>query len=346
MKRKALILGVTGQDGALLARQLLDAGMEVYGGFRRGTSNLWRLEDLGILDNIKLVEFQLLEVRGLFPILTEAKFDHIYHLAGDGFVSDSFHHPSLYFQTHTLSVLDLMEVVRVASPTSRVFYASSSEIFGPATGSTTLHVDETAEPNPVSPYAVAKLAGQNLAKVYRDRWGLHVSSGILFNHESALRSQQFVTRKVTSNIARLAQHGGLPIRLGDMSSKKDWSAAQDIVSGMSLMLESDKPLDYVLGSGETHSVEDVLRISAQVAGFEPVFEGEGLGRICFDKSSGNRIAVSSKDYYRAYPQLAFTANTARAQADLGWVRQVTFQGMIERMTEKDLEIVKRRHKDA
>ena len=342
MRKRALILGVTGQDGALLARQLLDRGFEVFGGFRRGTSNLWRLEELEIIDKIKLVEFQLLEIRGLFPVISELKFDHIYHLAGDGFVADSFDHPSLYVQTHTLSLVDLLEVVRVASPKSKVFYASTSEIFGPATGGSSLHLDETATPNPVSPYAIAKLAGQNVSQIYRDRWSLHVSCGVLFNHESPLRSQQFLTRKITSNIAKIVVHGGPPMKLGDMKARKDWSGAEDIAIGMSMMLESDIASDYVLGSGVTHAVEDVLNFSAQVAGLNPKFEGSGLDTICFDERTGQQIAVSSTEYYREYPQLAFTANTQKAQVELGWSISAPFQNLIERMTHKDLDRAHRR----
>ena len=345
MIKRALILGVTGQDGALLARQLLDRGFEVFGGFRRGTSNLWRLEELEIIDKIKLVEFQLLETRGLFPVISDLKFDHIYHLAGDGFVADSFDHPSLYVQTHTLSLVDLLEVVRVASPKSKVFYASTSEIFGPETGSSSLHLDETAIPHPVSPYAIAKLAGQNVSQIYRDRWSLHVSCGVLFNHESPLRSQQFLTRKITSNIARIVALGGPPIKLGDMKARKDWSAAEDIATGMSLMLESDIPSDYILGFGTTHSVEDVLNYSARTAGLDPKFEGSGLDRICFDGISGKEIAVSSKEYFRAYPQMAFTANTEKAQVELGWKTQFQLENLIERMTEKDIERAHRRQLD-
>lgn len=346
MRKRALILGVTGQDGAILACQLLARGFEVFGGFRRGTSNLWRLEELEIIDKIKLVEFQLLEIRGLFPVISELKFDHIYHLAGDGFVADSFNHPSLYFQTHTLSLVDLLEVVRVAYPKSKVFYASTSEIFGPVTATSSLHLDETATPNPVSPYAIAKLAGQNVSQVYRDRWSLHVSCGILFNHESPLRSQQFLTRKITHNIARIAVQGGPPMKLGDMKARKDWSAAEDMTTGMSLMLESDIPGDYILGFGTTHSVEDVLNYSARTAGLDPKFEGSGLDRICYDEASGREIAVSSKEYYRPYPQTAFTANTEKARVELGWNTHFLFQNMIQRMTEKDIERAHRRQYDA
>ena len=346
MIKRALILGVTGQDGALLACQLLDRGFEVFGGFRRGTSNLWRLEELEIIDKIKLVEFQLLETRGLFPVISDLKFDHIYHLAGDGFVADSFDHPSLYVQTHTLSLVDLLEVVRVASPKSKVFYASTSEIFGPATGTSSLHLDETATPNPCSPYAIAKLAGQNVVQIYRDRWSLHACSGILFNHESPFRGKQFLTRKITSSIADIvAGYQSQPMLLGDMESKKDWTAAEDITRGMIGMLESDQPHDYVLGSGRVNSVKDVLAFSCRAAGLEVIFEGSGLQQVCYEKRSGREIAVSSKTHFRHYPQIPHTANTKKALDDLGWRTEIDFEDLIVSMTKRDLERLKRRARD-
>lgn len=333
-------MGVTGQDGSLLAKQLLDRGFEVFGGFRRGSSNFWRLEELEITNKIELLEFQLMEIRGLFSVISEFKFDHIYHLAGDGYVVDSFDHPSLYLQTHTLSLLDLLELVRTGSPLSRVYYASTSEIFGPSSKTTSLHVDETASPNPVSPYAVAKLTAQNLSRLYRERWSLYVSCGILFNHESVFRSKQFLTRKITSSIAEMGSEGRRrPIVLGDMQAQKDWSAAQDIVAGMILMLEADQPDDYVFGSGQKHSVRDVLELACSAAGLDVGFEGSGVNQVCFEKSSGELIAVSSDEYFRSYPQIPFTADTTKALNNLGWRPEVGFPELIADMTKRDIERV-------
>src|SRR5579871_2691122 len=200
--RTALIIGVTGQVGALLAAHLVEQGWKVYGGFRRGhSSKLWRLEELGIFDKISLVNMNLHEPHQIIEVLKDIRPAHIYHLAGESFVADSYQQPRSIIETNVLGTLNVLEAMRICAPDSRLFFSSSAEIFGSAEGDKLL--DENIPHRPENPYAISKLTAQNLVNLYRDRHGMHTVCGIMFNHESAFRSRTFVTRKITYHMARL-----------------------------------------------------------------------------------------------------------------------------------------------
>jgi len=332
--RKVFISGVTGQDGAHLAQELLNSGCQVFGGFRRGDDKFWRLDYLGIFERVELIEFQLSEPQSFFAILQENQFDEIYHLAGESFVADSFGHPILTLELNTNAVCNLLEATRLTSPHSRIFIASSSEIYGNGHGSTMLTEESVA--NPGNPYGISKLAADYFVKMYREVYGLFVCSGVMFNHEGPLRGRQFVTRKISHNLARLKMQGGPPLKLGNLNASKDWGAAADYVRAMVLMLRSDEPNDYVIASGELNSVRDLLTLSSNAAGFRPIFEGEGLDETCRDESSGLVLAQVDERYFRLTETYPIAGDPSKIANDLGWRRNQNLRQIVDSMVEADV----------
>lgn len=335
-QRIAFVTGVTGQDGAHLAAHLLRDGWCVYGGFRRGSSNkTWRMESLGILKKIKLIEYQLGEPQHMTEIMQDLRPDHIYHLAGDSFVADSFKYPGVTLETNTHGTLNLLEAMRINVPESRLFFASSSEIFGRS--DLTEPCNETTPCFPTNPYGISKLAAQHLVRLYRESYGLFVCSGILFNHEGPLRSRQFVTRKITFNIARLKVSGGPPMQLGNIDAARDWGASQDYVEAMRAMLGQSKARDMVVASGRLTTIRDFLVTAAKVAGYDPVFEGNGLEEICVDRKSGVRLAEVSERYFRPHDTPSLVGDPAFLESTTGWRREQSLDEMVTEMVRADID---------
>jgi GDPmannose 4,6-dehydratase len=334
-KRSAFITGVTGQDGAHLAELLLRKGYEVYGGFRRGTNKTWRLDYLGITEKINLIEFQLNEHQNIVAVFKEFQFDEIYHLAAEGFVADSYKYPIFTLEANTLATCNMLEAAKLVSPNSRMFFASSSEIFG--SGHYKDKLSEHAVPNPNNPYAISKLAADFFIKMYRENYGMFVTSGILFNHEGPLRSRQFVTRKITYNIARLKKEGGKPFSLGNLDASKDWGAAVDFVEAMRLILQADVPQDYIVSSGELTSVRELLSLAAVSAGFTPFFKGEGANEICEDKNSGLVLATVSERYFRAHETPPLIGDSSKIKLLTGWNKTMDIKQIIEDMVSADID---------
>jgi len=336
----AFITGVTGQDGAYLADLLLRKGYDVYGGFRRGATNkAWRLDYLGIKERIKLVEFQLNESQKLIEILQKIQPDEIYHLAGESMVADSFKYPGVTLEANAHGALNMLEAVRIISPKSKIFFASSSEIFGKNSHDKLLHENSPTQPN--NPYAISKLTADYFIKLYRERYDIFACSGILFNHESPLRGMQFVTRKITYNVAKLkVSKTGLPIELGDFNSSRDWGSAIDYVKAMKLMLEMDKPEDCIIATGKLSSVRECLRLSALSAGFDPVFEGSGANEICVDNMSGRVIAKTLEKYVREGDTPPLAGDSTKLELATGWLRAINFEKLIEEMLIADIRRIK------
>jgi GDPmannose 4,6-dehydratase len=331
---KIFITGVTGQDGAHLANLLLSKGYNVSGGFRRGTNKFWRLDYLGITEKITLIEFQLSEPQSILAILQEGQFDEIYHLAAESFVADSFKYPIVTLEANTHAVCNMLEAARLVSPNSRMFFASSSEIYGSGQASNIL--SEMTPPNPSNPYAISKLAADHFVRLYRETYGLFVCSGILFNHEGPLRGRQFVTRKITYNLARLKIKGGDPLVLGNLNAGKDWGSAVDYVEAMRLMLSSDKAQDYIIATGKLSTVRDLLRLGAISAGFQPIFEGEGVNEICKDVDTGLIIAEVSERYFRPFDTPAMIGDSSKIEIELGWRKNSNLEQMISEMVSADI----------
>jgi GDPmannose 4,6-dehydratase len=324
MAKRALITGMTGQDGAYLSQLLLNKGYEVHGVVRRsshGEVDTHRLKWLGIADELRMHDGDLLDLSGLIRIFREARPDEIYNLGAQSFVKSSWQQPLLTSDVTAVGVNRILEAVRLEAPNARFYQASSSEMYGLIQEPTQ---SETTPFYPRSPYGVAKLFGHWMTVNYRESFGLHASSGILFNHESPLRGLEFVTRKVTNGVARIKLGHTRELRLGNMDAKRDWGHAKDYVEAMWLMLQQDKPEDYVVATGRTTTVRDMVEIAFA------------------------HVGLRSADYIKPDPAFLRPAevetllgNPAKAKAKLGWVPKTTLEQMIVEMVDADLVRVRR-----
>lgn len=316
MTKRALITGVTGQDGSYLAELLLEKGYEVYGLVRRlSLSNYERIEHL--LKDIHLVEGDLCDEFSLITAIEKTEPDEVYNLAALSFVPTSFNQPILTAQCNAVGVNRLLEAIRRVKPEARFYQASSSEMFGkahevPQTEKTPFH--------PRSPYGVAKTYGFYITVNYREAYGLHASNGILFNHESPRRGLHFVTRKITEGAARLKLGLAKELRMGNLEARRDWSFAGDVVRAMWLMLQQEEPDDYVVASGVDRAVRDFCRLA---------FEHVGLDY--------EEFVVEDPQFYRPAEVERLVGDATKARNRLGWEPEVTFEELVRMMVENDLE---------
>jgi GDPmannose 4,6-dehydratase len=316
--RKALITGITGQDGAYLARFLLDKGYEVSGVVaRRGSDHpLWRLDELAIREKVTLIEGDLTDLASLIRALQLSGAGEVYNLGAMSFVGTSWNQPLLTAQVTGVGAANMLEAVRIANPAARFYQASTSEMFGLIQAE---RQSETTPFYPRSPYGVAKLYGHWLTVNYRESFGLHASSGILFNHESPLRGIEFVTRKVTDAVARIKLGKQRELRLGNIDSKRDWGFAGDYVEAMWLMLQQDKADDFVIATGRTTTVRDMCRIA---------FSHVGLDM--------DQHLVIDPALFRPAEVDVLLGDPAKAEAKLGWKAQTTLEQLIAMMVDADL----------
>jgi GDPmannose 4,6-dehydratase len=334
-ERTALILGISGQDGAHAAAHLLAAGWTVHGGFRRGSAaKTWRTDHLGITKSIALHNVNIDEPFNLVEVCRAVRPDIILHLAGESFVADSFAHPSTTFAANTAGTLNVLEAVRLTVPEARLFFASSSEVFDASCHDEAL--DEDSPMRPSNPYGISKLAAQHLVRMYRENFRLHASTGILFNHEGPLRARSFVTRKITYNLARLAHAGGEAVELGGFSAARDWGAAEDYTRAMLDVLDLPTPDDYVFATGRLTSVRRFLELAASAAGFRPRFEGEGADERCIDATSGRTLARVSAHYFRPFDTSARRGNARKLEHATGWKGSRPVETLAEEMVAADL----------
>ena len=313
---KALITGVTGQDGSYLAELLLAKGYEVVGVVRRTSHHSYeRIEHL--LDRIEVVAADLLDQHSLTVVIQESRPDEVYNLAAQSYVPTSWTQPVLTGEFTALGVTSILEAIRLAHPTARYYQASSSEMFGKVTE--TPQREDTAF-YPRSPYGVAKVYGHWITVNYRESYGLYAVSGILFNHESPRRGIEFVTRKVTDGVARIKLGLARELRLGNLEARRDWGFAGDYVDAMWRMLQRDQPQDYVIGSGETHSVRELVELA---------FAHVGLDY--------RQHVVSDPKYYRPAEVDLLLADPSKARRELGWTPKVGFTELVAMMVDADME---------
>ncbi|HLG66296.1 MAG TPA: GDP-mannose 4,6-dehydratase [Acidimicrobiales bacterium] len=320
MPKRALITGVTGQDGSYLAEFLLDHGYEVVGMVRRSsTVNFERIAH--IQDRIELVAGDLLDEASLITVLRDHRPDEVYNLAAQSFVQTSWSQPVLTGETTALGVTRLLDAIRTVDPDIRFYQASSSEMFGKVHE---VPQRETTPFYPRSPYGVAKVYGHWITVNYRESYGLHASSGMLFNHESPRRGLEFVTRKVTHGVARIACGLQDKLHLGNLDAQRDWGYAADYVRAMWLMLQRDRPSDYVVATGQTHSVRELCQLAFAAAGLD--WE--------------QHVTVDERFLRPAEVDL-LVGDPSRAEAELGWHREVDFAGLVAMMVEADLALVRK-----
>lgn len=334
MAKVALITGITGQDGAYLSKLLLDKGYKVFGAYRRTASlNLWRMEELGIAKEVKLVPIDLLEYSNIQRTLDEVKPDEVYNLAAQSFVALSFEQPIYTGDVDGLGVARLLEAIRIINPKIRFYQASTSEMFGKVQA---IPQNENTPFYPRSPYGVAKLYAHWITINYREAYDMHNSCGILFNHESPLRGLEFVTRKITAGLAQIKHGRKSPLELGNLDAKRDWGFAGDYVEGMWMMLQQPHGDDYVLATGEAHSVREFVEVAAGAAGFDIAWEGEGEKTQGIDSKAGQVIVKVNPEFYRSSEVEFLLGDATKARSELGWMPKVTFSQLVEMMMEADL----------
>ena len=319
MSKRALITGITGQDGAYLSQFLLGKGYEVFGVIRRSSHRGvedHRLRWLGIADKVTLLDGDLADLSSIVRIMQQVQPDEIYNLAAQSFVASSWQQPILTANITGVSVAIMLEAMRIVKPAAHFYQASSSEMFG------LIQEEKQSEKTPFyprSPYAVAKLYGHWITVNYRESFGLHASSGILFNHESPLRGIEFVTRKVTDAAARIKLGLATELRLGNIDAKRDWGHARDYVRAMWMMLQQDKADDYVIATGLTTTVRDMCRIA---------FDHVGLDM--------NKHVVIDPAFYRPAEVDVLLGNPEKAKAKFNWVAETPLEEMIKEMVDADL----------
>ncbi len=315
--KNALITGITGQDGAYLAKLLLGKGYRVFGlHARRSTDTLWRLRHLGIEGEVNLIDGDLTDLSAVIRAMEKSAAEEVYNLGAQSFVGSSWDQPLLTANVTGVGALNVLEAVRIVNPKARFYQASTSEMFGLIQESMQ---SETTPFYPRSPYGVAKLYAHWMTVNYRESFGLHASSGILFNHESPLRGIEFVTRKVTDAVARIKQGKQKELRLGNIDAKRDWGFAGDYVEAMWLMLQQDTPDDYVVATGLTTTVRDMCRIA---------FNHVGL-------KHEDHVVIDPK-FYRPAEVEVLLGNPAKAKAKLGWVAQTNLETLITMMVDADM----------
>lgn len=333
--KKALITGIRGQDGAYLAKLLLENGYEVYGADRRsGDSSNWRLKELGIEKHVKIVYMDLLELTNIRHVIRDVMPDEVYNLAAQSFVGISFEQPLLTTDIDAMGVLRLLEAIRDIKPDAKFYQASTSEMFGKVKA---IPQNEDTPFHPRSPYACAKVFAHFITQNYRESYNMYACSGILFNHESPLRGLEFVTRKITYTLSRIKYNLEDKLILGNLDSKRDWGYAPEYVYGMYLMLQQDAPEDYVLATGTTHSVREFVEKASLVAGFDIEWQGEAENTKGIDKKTGKIIVEVSKKFYRPAEVDILIGDYSKAKEKLGWTPNTTFDKIVEIMMEKDLE---------
>jgi len=317
-RRTALVTGITGQDGSYLAELLLAKGYEVVGVVRRTSHDSY--ERIGhLLDRVHIVPADLLDQHSLTSVVRDAKPDEVYNLAAQSFVPTSWSQPVLTGEFTALGVTRLLEAVRLAHPTARFYQASTSEMFGKAQETPQR---ETTAFYPRSPYGVAKVYGHWITVNYRESYGLFAASGILFNHESPRRGLEFVTRKVTHGVARIVKGKERELRLGNLEARRDWGFAGDYVDAMWRMLQQRQPSDYVVGTGQTHSVRELCQAAFAHVGLE-----------------WQRYVKVDSRFVRPAEVETLQADAAKAKRELGWTPQTTFEQLVRKMVDADLERV-------
>jgi len=339
MAKRALITGITGQDGAYLAQWLLGQGYEVFGAYRRSASaNFWRLAELGVEEQVRKVPLDLLEFSNIVRVIQQISPDEVYNLAAQSFVGVSFEMPIYTAEVDAVGVTRLLEALRVARPDARFYQASTSEMFGLVQE---IPQREQTPFYPRSPYGVAKLYAHWITVNYRESYGMHASSGILFNHESPLRGLDFVTRKITATLARIYHGQAEVLELGNLDAKRDWGFAGDYVRAMWLMLQQPTGGDYVVATGQTRSVREFVDRAAEAIGYRLRWEGEGENTRGYDQQSGRLLVRVNPNFYRPAEVDLLIGDPSKARKALGWKPSVSFEQLVEMMVRADMDRVAR-----
>lgn len=335
--KNALITGITGQDGSYLAELLLEKGYNVYGIWRR-KANVDYGNIAHLKDKVKLIYADMTDPISLISAMKISQADEVYNLAAQSFVSTSWDTPVATADINAVGVTNMLEAIRIVKPEARFYQASTSEMFG--------LVQETPQKEttpfyPRSPYGVAKLYGHWITKNYRESYGLFACSGILFNHESERRGIEFVTRKITDAVARIKLGLQDFVELGNMDAKRDWGHSKDYVRAMWLMLQQDKPDDYVIATNETRTVREFVETAFSHVGISIQWQGKGVDEVGINKADGKVIVKVNKKFFRPAEVDILLGDPSKAEKILGWKREISFSQLVERMVKNDLALVEK-----
>lgn len=337
MAKRALITGITGQDGSYLAELLLEKGYEVYGIMRR-KSGL----DYGNIEHLKnqvqLVYGDMTDIVSLVGAMKKSQADEVYNLAAQSFVATSWDQPCATADIDAVGVTNMLEAIRIVKPESRFYQASTSEMFGLVQE---IPQKETTPFYPRSPYGVAKLYGHWITLNYRESYDMYACSGILFNHESERRGKEFVTRKITDAAARIAVGKQDCLELGNMSAKRDWGHSADYVKAMWLMLQQEKADDFVVATGETRTVREFVDAAFSCLGLNLEWAGEGVQEHAVNKATGKTVVKVNSQFFRPAEVELLLGDPTKAEKNLGWKREVSFEQLVERMARADRERVEK-----
>lgn len=334
--KRALITGITGQDGSYLAELLLSKGYEVYGIMRRKS-----VVDYGnvahLVDKLHLIYADMTDIASLVNAVRESQPDEVYNLAAQSFVATSWEQPIATSEIDGMGVTYLLEALRTVQPQARFYQASTSEMFGLVQQ---MPQSEQTPFYPRSPYGVAKLYGHWITKNYRESYDMYACSGILFNHESERRGLEFVTRKITHAVANIKHGRQDMLELGNLDAKRDWGHSQDYVYAMWLMLQQPAPDDYVIATGETRTVREFVDAAFGAAGYTLNWQGEGVGEYATDAATGKTLVKVNPRFFRPAEVKILLGDASKAERELGWQRKVSFEQLVTRMIQNDMELVK------
>tara|TARA_B100001248_G_scaffold226284_1_gene184204 strand:- start:2810 stop:3832 length:1023 start_codon:yes stop_codon:yes gene_type:complete len=332
--KRALITGITGQDGAYLAKLLIDKGYKVFGTVRRSTSEKFiNLKYLNVFDKIKFFDFDLLELSNIQNVIKETKPHEIYHLAAQSFVPTSFEVPIVTTDINSLGTLRILDSINTIDKKIKFYQASTSEMFGKV-----VQVPQTEKTPfyPRSPYGVSKLFSHWITINYRESYGIHASSGILFNHESPLRGHEFVTKKITSTLAKIKMGSKETLKVGNINAKRDWGYAGDYVYAMWLMLQQKVPDDYVIATGKTYKVRDFIELTLQYLEFNYKWMGKGMNERVINKDTGKTIIKIDKEFFRPAEVDLLIGKPNKAKRKLNWKPKTKIKDLVKLMVDYDI----------
>lgn len=343
--KKALITGVTGQDGSYLAELLLEKGYEVYGLVRRKSKlDFGNLEGTEAKEKVHFIFGDITDMAAMIRAISESQPDEVYNLAAQSFVAQSFREPIASANITGVAAANILEAIRTVKPDAKYYQASTSEMFGGCIedqGDNFTGYTEKSFFHPRSPYGVAKLYAHWITRNYREGYGMFACSGILFNHESERRGLEFVTRKITDAAARIKLGVQDHLELGNMDAKRDWGHSRDYVRAMWLMLQQDMPQDFVIASHETHTVREFVELAFKAVGMEVKWNGSGVDEIGTDTKTGKVIVKINPKFYRPAEVDLLLGDPTKAEKELGWKREVSFEKLVTLMAENDLSLVEK-----
>ena len=340
MKKKALITGISGQDGAYLAKYLIKKNYLVYGGDRRTASgSLWRLKKIGIENKVNILDFDLSEDTNVHKVIKEGQFTEVYNLAAQSFVKTSFDTPIMTSNINAFGPLRILEAIRFYSKKTKFYQASTSEMFGGDKDKK--FQNENSHFKPRSPYAISKLYSHWTTSMYREAYGLFCCSGILFNHESPIRGQEFVTKKIIDGLCKIKYANGKTLEVGNIYAMRDWGFAGDYVEAMWKMMQQKKSDDYVIATGQTHTIKEFINAAGKILGFNMYWTDKGINEKCYDKKNKKLLVKINKKYFRPAEVEYLRGDYNKAKRILNWEPSNNFDMLVKIMCDDEINNYKK-----